>query len=163
MLSSVFQSDEIINFIEKSKQKLNENQIQNLNQDTQENIPMPLIPKENPLQTYKEPTLIGLNNIGATCYMNSTLQCLSQTQSLTNYFLKASNKGVIMNNNIVKENKNLLQLSPVYLKLIRNLWDKNKKGISFSPKEFMETVEKMNPLFKKGKASDSKDFIIFIL
>ena len=163
LLSSVFQSDEIINFIEKSKQKLNENQIQNLNQDTQENIPMPLIPKENPLQTYKEPTLIGLNNIGATCYMNSTLQCLSQTQSLTNYFLKASNKGVIMNNNIVKENKNLLQLSPVYLKLIRNLWDKNKKGISFSPKEFMETVEKMNPLFKKGKASDSKDFIIFIL
>ena len=43
------------------------------------------------------------------------------------------------------------------------LWDKNKKGISFSPKEFKEEVEKMNPLFKKGQASDSKDFIIFIL
>jgi len=32
--------------------------------------------------------LIGLANIGATCYMNSTLQCLSNTDKLTNYFLK---------------------------------------------------------------------------
>jgi ubiquitin C-terminal hydrolase len=28
-----------------------------------------------------EPILIGLNNIGATCYMNSTLQCLSNTNN----------------------------------------------------------------------------------
>ena len=27
----------------------------------------------------------------------------------------------------------------------------------------METIEKMNPLFKKGQNSDSKDFIIFVL
>ena len=35
-----------------------------------------------------EPILIGLNNIGATCFMNSTLQCLSQTKALTDYFLQ---------------------------------------------------------------------------
>ena len=85
------------------------------------------------LELYQEPTLIGLNNIGATCFMNSTLQCLSQTKSLTNYFLKKSKFQIIMNNNIAKQNKNLPQLSPVYLKLIKMLWDKNKKGISFSP------------------------------
>ena len=127
-------------------------------------IPIPLPPKEKDLlEIYKEPTLIGLNNIGATCFMNSTLQCLSQTKSLTNYFLKGSKYNMIMNNNIAKQNKNLPQLTPVYLKLIKKLWDKNKKGTSFSPNEFMETVEKMNPLFKKGQAGDSKDFIIFIL
>ena len=27
----------------------------------------------------------------------------------------------------------------------------------------METIEKMNPLFKQGQAGDSKDFIIFLL
>ena len=32
---------------------------------------------------YDSPTLIGLNNIGVTCFMNSTLQCLSQTKDLT--------------------------------------------------------------------------------
>jgi ubiquitin C-terminal hydrolase len=70
---------------------------------------------------------------------------------------------MILNNNIIKENKNLPQLSPSYLQLTRMLWDKNKKGISFSPNNFMETIEKMNPLFKNGQKNDFIDFIIFII
>ena len=31
--------------------------------------------------------LAGLQNLGNTCFMNSSLQCLSNTQELTNYFL----------------------------------------------------------------------------
>jgi len=31
---------------------------------------------------------IGLDNIGAICYMNVTLQCLSNTKNKNNYFLK---------------------------------------------------------------------------
>ena len=34
---------------------------------------------------------------------------------------------------------------------------------SYSPNKFMNVIEEMNPLFKKGQAGDSKDFIIFIL
>ena len=50
----------------------------------------------NPMTLYLKPTLKGLNNIGATCFMNSTLQCLSQTKELTNYFLKQKNKNEII-------------------------------------------------------------------
>ena len=115
----------------------------------------------DPLSEYVLPTLIGLNNIGATCFMNATLQCLSQTKALTNYFLKESNKDKIINNNFAK-NKKSPQLCPVYFELIQKLWDKNGNR-SFSPNNFINTIEEMNPLFKQGQAGDSKDFIIFIL
>ena len=94
--------------------------------------------------------------------MNATLQCLSQTESLTNYFLNEKNKNQIINNNIASINKNSYQLSPVYYELVNKLWQKNGPK-SFSPYSFMNEINAMNPLFKKGQPGDSKDFIIFIL
>ena len=113
-----------------------------------------------PIMFYDSPTLIGLNNIGATCFMNSTLQCLSQTKDLASYFLNKNNKEFIMQNKA--KNRNTNQLCPVFQDLIEKLWDPEGPK-SFSPNEFRVLVEKMNPLFKQGQAGDSKDFIIFIL
>ena len=49
-----------------------------------------LIQRENYIKEIEKKSkvvLIGLNNIGATCYMNATLQCLSNSKKLTEYFL----------------------------------------------------------------------------
>ena len=122
--------------------------------------------KIEPIKTYKIPPLIGLNNLGLTSYKNSILQCLSQTESLTNFFLKEKNKNSIFNNNIALKNKNEPQLCPHYYNLIQNLWAKNGPK-SFSPYNFMNIIENMtknNPLsFRANEAGDAKDFIIFIL
>ena len=115
-----------------------------------------------PISSYNLSPLIGLNNIGATRFMNATLQCLSQTEYLTNYFLKEENKEQIINNNITLVNKNENQLSPRYLELINNLWSKTAKK-SYSPYEFRKIIEEMNPLFKEGQTGDCKDFIKFVL
>ena len=150
---------------------LNQN-MPNLNQNIQKpkhkrTSSAPTIPvKIEPLKSYIYQPQIGLNNIGSTCFKNSVLQCLSQTEDLTNYFLKETSINAIYNNNIAKKNKNALQLCPVYHELIKNLWDKNGRT-SFSPDKFMRVIDDMSKndvlAFKKGEAGDAKDFIIFIL
>ena len=115
-----------------------------------------------PLLFYSSPTLIGLKNVKNISFMNSILQCLSQTKSLTNYFLNVKNRNIIINNSISLQNKNNFQLSPLYLELINNLW-LNNESKSYSPYEFKNKIEEINPLFKDSKENNVKDFIICIL
>ena len=113
-------------------------------------------------KSFEKPPLIGLENIGSTCYMNATLQCFSQTEVLTNYFLNKKNINKIMNNNVAKKDPNDLQLSPSYHNLILNLWS-DKPNKWFSPKEFRIKLANMNPLFKEGLPNDAKDLVTYIL
>ena len=105
--------------IEKEKKDIEIKQKQ-LEKEIEENKRLVQIYKKekksgNLFEKYITPPLIGLNNIGATCFMNSTLQCLSQTKELTRFFLEEANENKIINNNIASDNKNSLQLSPIYL------------------------------------------------
>ena len=102
----------------------------------------------------KEPTLVGLNNIGATCYMNATLQCLSNTTKLREYFLKIFKYDF--------NNKNRIMSNEFYI-VVKNLWDKNNTNKSFSPYSFKEKLSQENPLFQGIQANDSKDLINFLL
>ena len=112
------------------------------------------------LSLYKMPTLIGLNNINSSTYINAILQCLSQTKDLTNYFLKEKNKDKIMNNNIAQKNPQEPQLCCVYYQLIHNLWNENKIHRSISPDNLINFIEKTKKSILNG---DAKDCIRFIL
>ena len=93
----------------------------------------------------------GLDNIGATCYMNATLQCLSNTKKLRDYFLNKYNS--TPNQLMGKE----------FHKLVINLYNEKDHKKSYSPNSFKEVLSKENPLFAGVQANDSKDLINFLL
>ena len=69
----------------KQKNKYNENKLKIL----QIKIPSEQVSHKNLNHALPEsvsPTLIGLNKVGGIPYMNSILQCLSNTIDLTKYF-----------------------------------------------------------------------------
>ena len=109
----------------------------------------------------------GLANVGATCYMNATLQCF--------YHVKKLSENLINDNEITSS----MEITHCYKNLIEELtgckhrkryiintnnytYDEKLKDY-FEPYEFKDLISRKNPLFKGIQANDSKDLIIFLL
>jgi len=114
-----------------------------------------------PLKELKNMPMIGLKNIGQTCYMNSVLQCFSNLFYITDYFLNPSKKDIIDLTKI-NSNSDKKTLSMAYRDLLTELW-KGKPNISISPYEFKNILGELNPLFKDKNASDSKDLACYLI
>ena len=104
----------------------------------------------------------GLDNIGATCYMNATLQCFCNIEEFVNFF---KYNGYLINK--VRNDDGKKTLSSSFKLLIEKLWPNNyyinNQQKSYSPKEFKAKISKLNPLFKGVQANDSKDLVNFII
>ena len=96
----------------------------------------------------------GLQNIGATCYMNATLQCFFHCKKLTKY-LSSEN---YLNDNITIPR---YSITSEYIKLVKELLYKNGQA-DYAPYDFKEILGQKNTLFKGIAANDSKDLILFL-
>ena len=104
-------------------------------------------------QIKPRPHKIGLQNFGQTCYMNATLQCLTNVTSLTNKLL-----------NIYFQNKLNIQQHPLTFAYSNLLFEFKTTTQSYIvPTTFKTTLETLNPLFQGNQASDAKDVLFFII
>ena len=113
-------------------------------------------PQSKVVENKSSPGLIGLENLGATCYMNSTIQCFSNIYRIKDYLIDE----IIYKD--LEKNKKKKELTFELATVLNHLWT-DLKIQCFKPEKFKEKISKMNPLFKGVTANDPKDLILFLL
>ena len=99
----------------------------------------------------------GLINFGVTCYMNATLQCLSATVPLSQFFLEDKHKHFIQ-----KNWKGSSGIMPgLYTNVIRSLWNGDVEVIK--PTTFRTFCGRMNREWAIDRQQDAKEFYDFLM
>ena len=102
--------------------------------------------------------LVGLNNLGNTCYMNTGLQCLSNCELLTKYILGNFYEKFINKENPIGSQGEIIEK---YAQLIKHLWYGNRECIS--PIQFKKTFGKNYQAFNDYRQQDTQEFISYLL
>lgn len=119
-------------------------------------IKAPLYSSVSLARTRKLPRT-GLTNFGVTCYMNSTLQCLSATIPLSQFFTDR-----IYENYVQKNWKGSSGIMPkFYANLIQAIWNDDCEGIK--PSSFRNFCGRMNREWVIDRQQDAKEFFDFLV
>ncbi|KAI9046342.1 putative ubiquitin C-terminal hydrolase [Aspergillus affinis] len=99
----------------------------------------------------------GLTNFGVTCYMNSTIQCLSATLILSKFFIDDRFRFYVQKN--WKGSQGVMP--GLFANLIRSLWKNDVEVIM--PTSFRNFCGRLNQEWAIDRQQDAKEFFDFVV
>jgi ubiquitin C-terminal hydrolase len=105
------------------------------------------------------PGVIGLQNIGNTCFMNSVLQCLLHCRPLCEYFLSGQYREEVNESNPLGSGGKLVR---EFARLVEQVWHLPHDRVVV-PRDLKYVIGQHQPMFMGYQQQDSQELVTFLL